>query len=122
MIKNRIALKLLVFFAAALLFFALVSSLTFRQLFTESIKESKRAEMLDRAYGTAGLTLDVHVQVNTSREASKYGLDPAALMPFLDGLARFANLRPRGLMTLAVLHPDIARVRPCFALLRRFGR
>ena len=30
MIKNRIALKLLVFFAAALLFFALVSSLTFR--------------------------------------------------------------------------------------------
>lgn len=49
MIKNRIALKLLVFFAAALLFFALVSSLTFRQLFTESIKESKRAEMLDRA-------------------------------------------------------------------------
>jgi len=29
-----------VFFAAALLFFALVSSLTFRQLFTESIKES----------------------------------------------------------------------------------
>ena len=55
MIKNRIALKLLVFFAAALLFFALVSSLTFRQLFTESIKESKRAEMLDRASYLSGM-------------------------------------------------------------------
>ena len=55
MIKNRIALKLLVFFASALLFFALVSSLTFRQLFTESIKESKRAEMLDRASYLSGM-------------------------------------------------------------------
>ena len=55
MIKNRIALKLLVFFAAALLFFALVSSLTFRQLFTESIKESKRTEMLERASYLSGM-------------------------------------------------------------------
>ena len=47
--KNRIALKLLVFFAAALLFFAMVSSLTFGSLFKESIKDTKRAEMLDRA-------------------------------------------------------------------------
>ena len=55
MIKNRIALKLLVFFAAALLFFALVSSLMFRRLFTESIKESKQAEMLDRASYLSGM-------------------------------------------------------------------
>ena len=55
MIKNRIALKLLVFFAAALLFFALISSLTFRRLFTESIKESKRTEMLDRASYLSGM-------------------------------------------------------------------
>lgn len=76
------------------------------------------AELLDRSYAAAGRTLDVYVQVNTSGEDSKYGLEPEALMPFLEGLARFPQLRPRGLMTLAVLHPDLARVRPCFALLR----
>lgn len=47
--KNRIALKLLVFFAAALLLFAVVSSLMFRSLFTGWIKDSKKAEMLSRA-------------------------------------------------------------------------
>ncbi|MDD2561515.1 MAG: hypothetical protein PHG11_04250 [Eubacteriales bacterium] len=53
--KNRIALKLLLFFAAALLFFALVSGLTFRSLFTGSIKESKKAEMLGRANSLSGM-------------------------------------------------------------------
>ncbi|MBR0680888.1 YggS family pyridoxal phosphate-dependent enzyme [Roseomonas eburnea] len=76
------------------------------------------ADLLDRFFGAAGRTLDIYVQVNTSGEQSKYGLPPADLLPFLDGLARFRSLRPRGLMTLAVLHPDLARVRPCFALLR----
>ncbi|MHC1786482.1 MAG: sensor histidine kinase [Christensenellales bacterium] len=47
--KSRIALKLLAFFAASLLLFALVSGLMFRSLFTDSIKESKRSEMLSRA-------------------------------------------------------------------------
>ncbi len=47
--RNRIALKLLVFFAAALLLFALVSGVMFRSLFTGWIKESKREEMLNRA-------------------------------------------------------------------------
>lgn len=76
------------------------------------------AELLNRLFQDAGRTLDVYVQVNTSAEESKYGLDPAALPSFLDQLARFPALNPRGLMTLAVLHPDVARVRPCFERLR----
>uniref|UniRef100_UPI0030B9C5EB alanine racemase n=1 Tax=Neoroseomonas terrae TaxID=424799 RepID=UPI0030B9C5EB len=57
--------------------------------------------------------------MNTSNEATKYGLDPASLMPFLEELRRFPRLKPRGLMTLAVFCSDMAKVRPCFALLRR---
>lgn len=49
MMKNRIALKLLVFFSLSLLVFVLVSSLMFRSLFTSSIKDAKRDEMLSRA-------------------------------------------------------------------------
>ena len=47
--KNRIALKLLAFFAAALLLFALVSSLLFRTLFTNAVIENKKTDMLSRA-------------------------------------------------------------------------
>jgi hypothetical protein len=63
--------------------------------------------------------LDIYVQVNTSGEDSKFGLHPDALLPFIDALERFPRLRPRGLMTLALFSPEMAKVRPCFALLRR---
>lgn len=77
------------------------------------------AEVLNARLEREARDLDVYVQVNTSNEATKYGLDPAALMPFLEELRRFSRLKPRGLMTLAVFSTDMAKVRPCFALLRR---
>ena len=77
------------------------------------------AEMLDARLEREGRVLDVHVQVNTSGEESKFGLHPDALPAFIDALDRFPRLRPRGLMTLALFSSDMARVRPCFTLLRR---
>ena len=62
--------------------------------------------------------MDVYVQVNTSGEESKFGLAPADLIPFVQRLGDFPRLRPRGLMTLALFSNDMARVRPCFTLLR----
>ena len=47
--KRRIALRLMVFFAAALLLFALVSSLLFGSLFTRAVTDAKREELLHRA-------------------------------------------------------------------------
>jgi pyridoxal phosphate enzyme (YggS family) len=79
----------------------------------------KLAELLDRQLGREGRSLDVYVQVNTSDEDSKFGLHPDALLPFVDRLGQFPWLKPRGLMTLALFSSDMARVRPCFALLRR---
>ena len=76
------------------------------------------AEALDRRLEAEGRSLDVYVQVNTSGEESKYGLSPTDFPPFVDALPRFPRLRPRGLMTLAVLSPDTERVRRCFRLLR----
>ncbi len=55
MMKNRIALKLLAFFSLSLLVFILVSSLMFRSLFTSSIKDAKRDEMLSRAASLSDL-------------------------------------------------------------------
>lgn len=58
------------------------------------------------------------VQVNTSGEASKYGLPPDEVAAFLRALPAFPALRVRGLMTLALLSAEAVRVRRCFVLLR----
>lgn len=77
------------------------------------------ADLLNGRLEREDKVLDVYLQVNTSGEESKFGLHPDALIPFVDMLARFPRLRPRGLMTLALFSSDMAQVRPCFALLRR---
>ena len=63
--------------------------------------------------------LDVFVQVNTSGEASKYGLPPNEAEEFVLRLTDYPALIPRGFMTLAVLSGEADRVRECFKLLRR---
>ncbi|MGX9394012.1 YggS family pyridoxal phosphate-dependent enzyme (plasmid) [Nitrobacteraceae bacterium UC4446_H13] len=76
------------------------------------------ADLLNKRLEREDRSLDVYVQVNTSGEESKFGLHPDALLPFVETLNQFSRLKPRGLMTLALLNSDMAKVRPCFVLLR----
>lgn len=76
------------------------------------------AEALDRRLQAAGRGIDVYVQVNTSAEEQKYGLDPSDLQGMLEALPQFSALRVRGLMTLALFTTDTDRVRECFRVLR----
>ncbi|MDD3652389.1 YggS family pyridoxal phosphate-dependent enzyme, partial [Immundisolibacter sp.] len=85
----------------------------------QALDSLRVAAALDRHLQAEGRTLDVLVQVNTSGEASKFGLPPAAVADFLRQLPAFAALRVRGLMTLARLSADPEQVRPCFARLRQ---
>lgn len=84
----------------------------------QALDNLRVAEALDRRLQTAGKSLDVYVQVNTSAEDQKYGLPPEELDPFLRQLPHYSTLRVRGLMTLAVFSADTERVRTCFRLLR----
>lgn len=84
-----------------------------------ALDSARLAEMLDKRLEIEDRFLDVYVQVNTSGEESKYGLHPDDLLPFIDTLGQYKRLKPRGLMTLALLSADMVKVRPCFALLRR---
>lgn len=76
------------------------------------------AAALDRRLQTAGRSLNVFVQVNTSNEPQKYGIHPDELPAFLAALTAYPSLNVQGLMTLALFTPDTERVRTCFALLR----
>jgi pyridoxal phosphate enzyme (YggS family) len=84
----------------------------------QALDSLRVAEALDRHLEVAGRGLDVFVQVNTSGEASKYGLAPDAVPGFLKALPAFPALRVRGLMTLARFSSEAAQVRQCFIRLR----
>ncbi|ARP92165.1 YggS family pyridoxal phosphate enzyme [Bordetella genomosp. 9] len=85
----------------------------------QSLDRLDLAQALDRRLQQEGRTLDVLVQVKTSPEPSKFGLDPAELPGFVRAVARdHPALRVRGLMTLAVNSPDAQAVRACFRALR----
>ena len=87
----------------------------------QALDSLKVAEALDRRLKIEARSLDVFVQVNTSGEASKYGLPPDAVSAFVRDLPHYPCLRVRGLMTLAVFSADEGRVRRCFRLLRQIG-
>lgn len=84
----------------------------------QALDSLRVAEALERRLQAEGRALDVFVQVNTSSEASKFGLPPEEVGAFLGQVARLPALRVRGLMTLALFSADASRVRNCFVRLR----
>jgi pyridoxal phosphate enzyme (YggS family) len=84
----------------------------------QALDSLRVAEALDKRLQALGRSLDVLVQVNTSNEASKFGLPPDEVEAFVKQLPAFSSLRVRGLMTLALFSDDAAKVRPCFVRLR----
>lgn len=84
----------------------------------QALDSLKVAEALDRRLQIEGRALDVFVQINSSGEASKYGLAPEDALAFLRQMPAYSALRVRGLMTLAVFSADVSRVRACFRLMR----
>jgi pyridoxal phosphate enzyme (YggS family) len=71
-------------------------------------------ETLDRVAGELGVRRDVFVQVNTSREPAKSGLEPSELLPTLEKLASAPNLNLIGLMTLGPVEGGAEAARGCF--------
>jgi hypothetical protein len=72
---------------------------------------SKHAEQLGR-------TIPCLVEVNTSGEASKYGVMPEAALEFVTKISFLPAIQIMGLMTIGAFLPDPEQVRPCFKLLR----
>jgi pyridoxal phosphate enzyme (YggS family) len=63
-------------------------------------------------------TLEVLLEVNASREASKHGFTPEELPALMPQLALLRHVSIRGLMTMAAFEEDPERCRPTFATVR----
>lgn len=85
----------------------------------QSLDRQPLADALQKRLQLEGRTLDALVQIKTSNEPSKFGLDPAELEDFLVYLSSNApSLRVKGLMTMAINDPDPQAVQDCFRRLR----
>lgn len=83
-----------------------------------SLDSLKLAEVLQRRLEASGRRLPVLVQVNTSGEPAKSGIEPEGAVDFAQALAPYDALEPIGLMTMAVNSPDEDDVAACFRSLR----
>ena len=84
----------------------------------QALDSLKVAAELDKRLQAADRGMDVYVQVNSSGEASKFGLPPEEVEDFVRQLPDYASLRVKGLMTLAIFSSDHERVRACFVRMR----
>ncbi len=84
----------------------------------QSLDRISLANKLQKRLEREDETLDVLLQVNTSREESKFGLDPADLEDFATEVSRLDRLRIKGLMTIGLFTDDPDLARPSLRQLR----
>ena len=63
-------------------------------------------------------SMDIYIQVNTSFEASKFGVSPDKALELIKQVSELPNLNIKGLMTIGILSSKDDKVRDCFKLLK----
>jgi pyridoxal phosphate enzyme (YggS family) len=64
-------------------------------------------------------TMPILIQVNTSREVSKFGVAPEDALNLIRQTAKYSNLLIKGLMTIGANSEDETKVRESFQLLKK---
>lgn len=83
-----------------------------------SLDSLRLASTLHHRLLDAGRRLPVLIQVNTSGEEQKSGIDPRDAVGFARSISEYDALDVQGLMTMAVHSPDRDAVAACFVRLR----
>jgi len=83
------------------------------------IDNSDLARQMNRISGELGLKTRILLEVNVSREESKFGYSPDTLIRELPELLEWPNLQIDGLMTMAPYSDNPETARPVFAALRK---
>ena len=84
----------------------------------ESLDRLSLADRLQKRLEREGETREVLIQVNTSGEESKFGIEPEEAFGFVREVASRDALRIRGLMTIGLFAEDPEVSRPSLAALR----
>lgn len=88
----------------------------------QSVDRLNLALKLDQRLSRESKEMDVFIQVNTSNEDSKFGVQPEEALDLVRQVAGFKTLNIRGLMTIGLFSAEESRVRKCFKTLKALQR
>ena len=66
-----------------------------------SVDSIRLAETINKEAKKHNITMDILVEINLAKEASKFGIMPEETADFIGQIATFSNLRIKGFMTIA---------------------
>lgn len=84
----------------------------------QSLDRLNLAEKLHQRLTFEKKTIDVFIQVNTSGEESKFGINPEKAIELTKQVAAFDTLKIKGLMTIGLFSAETEKVRACFKKLK----
>jgi len=84
----------------------------------QSVDSLRLAREISRRAEQLGKETEVLIEVNTSGEPTKFGVEPENLIEVLGEAMSIPYLKIVGLMTIGVFSSDPERVQPCFRVLR----
>jgi pyridoxal phosphate enzyme (YggS family) len=85
----------------------------------ESIDRLSIAQKLHQRLTFEGKEIEVYIQVNTSFEESKFGIEPEKAIELVKEIAKYENIHIKGLMTIGLLSSESTKIRKCFQLLKQ---
>lgn len=84
----------------------------------QSLDRLDLAEKLHQRLQFENKRIEVLIQVNTSNEASKFGVHPDEALELVKQVAQFNTIQIKGLMTIGLFSAETEKVRQCFRLLK----
>src|SRR5690606_11367791 len=84
----------------------------------QSLDRLDLAEKLHQRLQFENKTIEVLIQVNTSFEESKFGVNPDNAIELVKQVAHLETLKIKGLMTIGLFSSETEKVRKCFRLLK----
>ena len=84
-----------------------------------SVDSVELAKEIQKRAERSGRTIDILVEVNTSEEATKFGVRPADAAALIDNISAFPNLSLKGLMTIGPFTENMEESRASFRSLKQ---
>ncbi len=86
--------------------------------FIQSVDSTRIAEEISRRALENRKILDILVEVNTSAEKTKFGVEPEQVLSLIETISKLEGIKIKGLMTIGLFSDDPEDTRPCFKKLK----
>lgn len=86
--------------------------------FIQSVDSQRIAQEISRRASQIGKVMDVLVEINTSGEETKFGVDPEEALSLIKSISDLPGIKIRGVMTIGLFSDNPEDTRPCFKKLK----